>query len=81
MVVPAIAERREEDREDVQAVVEVLAEATGGGLRLEVPVRGRDDAQAHPEATVATAAPLSIVEISSLSEALLSRCDPEGPTS
>ena len=39
----ALAERRYADVDDVQAVIEVLTEAAGSDLRLEVPVGRRDD--------------------------------------
>ena len=39
-----VAERRDEDIDDVEAVVEVLAEASLGDGALEVPVGGGDDA-------------------------------------
>ena len=40
----AVAERRDEDIDDVEAVVEVLAEASLGDGALEVLVGGGDDA-------------------------------------
>ena len=39
-----IAQRRQRDRKDVEAVVEILAELAGGDLLLEIPVRRRDHA-------------------------------------
>ena len=38
-----LAQRRQRDREDVEPVVEILAELALGDQRLEVAVRGRDD--------------------------------------
>ena len=43
-VLAALAQRRHADGEDLEAVVEVLAEAPLGDLLLEVAVRRRDDA-------------------------------------
>src|SRR5207247_4773696 len=42
-VLAPVAQRREPDREDAQAVVEVLAESAGLHLLVEVPVGGHDD--------------------------------------
>ena len=39
-----IAQRREQDREDVQAVIEILSKRAVGDLLLEIAVGGRDDA-------------------------------------
>src|SRR4029077_20108365 len=43
-VTVAFAKRRQGDRHDLQAVEEVLAELPLGDFLLEVPVRGRNDA-------------------------------------
>ena len=43
-VLAAIAQRRQVDRHDVEPVVQVLAEAAGGGFGQEVAVAGGDDA-------------------------------------
>ena len=43
-VLGAVAERRDDDPGDVQAVVQVLAEPAGGHLLGQVAVRGRDHA-------------------------------------
>ena len=40
----AVAERRDDDSGDVQAVIEILAESAGGDLFGQVAVRRRDDA-------------------------------------
>jgi len=42
-VVTPIAQRRHMDRDDVQAVIEILAEAPGGDQRLKILVRRGDD--------------------------------------
>ena len=41
----AVAERRDHDAGDVQAVIEILAEPAGGNFLRKVTVRGRDDAR------------------------------------
>ena len=43
-VLGAVAERRDDDPGDVEAIVQVLAEPAGGDLLGQVAVRGRDDA-------------------------------------
>ena len=43
-----LAQRRHEDREDVQPVVQVLAERPAGDRLLEVLVGGRDQADVRP---------------------------------
>src|SRR5206468_8669965 len=47
-VLNPLAKGREADREDVEAVVEVAAEATGGHIGLEIGVGGGYDADVHP---------------------------------
>jgi hypothetical protein len=47
-VVQVLAQRRRADRDHVQAVVEVLAEAAGGDLLLEVAVGGGDHPHVDP---------------------------------
>ena len=44
-VVTALAQRRQVERDDVQAVVEIAAEVSGANLLVEVAVRRRDDAR------------------------------------
>ena len=46
-VVTAFSQRRQHDREDVQAVVEVFAEAAVGDHSRQVAVRGRHQAHVH----------------------------------
>ena len=46
-VLTPLGERRQPDREDVQPVKEVAAEATGLDTGLEVPVGGGQDADVH----------------------------------
>jgi hypothetical protein len=48
-VVPALPERRQVHREDVEAVEEVLAEPSGRHVALQVPVRRRDDPDIGPQ--------------------------------
>ena len=48
-VLAALAQRRQRDRDDVQAVVQVLAELPFGHELLQVPLRGGDDAHVHRE--------------------------------
>ena len=43
-VLAALAKRRQLERDDVQAIVEILAKLPGRALRIEVAVRGRDHA-------------------------------------
>ena len=43
-VVPAVAQRRHVETDDVQPIVEVLAEAPGHDLGGEIPIGGGDDA-------------------------------------
>ena len=43
-IVGAVAQRRQDDGDDVEAVVEVIAESALADHRLEVAVRRRDDA-------------------------------------
>ena len=43
-VIGAVAQRRQDDRDDVESVVEVIAERAFADHRLEVAVRRRDDA-------------------------------------
>src|SRR5262249_38558163 len=47
-VVRPLAQRRQMDRKDVKAVVEVFSEPTGGDRRLEIAVRRRDDPRLGP---------------------------------
>src|SRR5438874_5492238 len=52
-VLHPLAERGQHDRDDVQPVVEILAEAAAPHLALEVLVGRRDDADVHPDGAVA----------------------------
>src|SRR5439155_3150536 len=40
-----LAQRRDPQHVDVEAIVEILSKAAGLDLALEIPVRGRDDAR------------------------------------
>src|SRR5262249_60340009 len=53
-VLEAVTQRGQPERDHVQAEEEVLAEAPGTSLRLQVPVGGRDDAGVHLERFSAT---------------------------
>ena len=46
-VVAALAQRRDEDRDDVEAIVQVFAEAPVFDHRLEIAVGGGQDAHVH----------------------------------
>src|SRR5438552_8614131 len=52
-VVPALAQRRDPDRKDAQAIQEVLPEGAGAHGLIEVAVRGRDDPHVDRAARVA----------------------------
>src|SRR5262249_9743370 len=52
-VAGTVAQRGERDRDDVQAVVEVLAKAPGGDLGLEVVIGRRDDPHVDFDRTIA----------------------------
>src|SRR5207249_2710823 len=56
-VLPALAERRNVDRNDVQTVEEILAELPFLDAGLKRPIARRDDAQVHPDVARATDAP------------------------
>jgi hypothetical protein len=59
-VLPALPERRDLDREDAEAVVEVGAEAALAHLALEVPVRRRDHPHVHPALALRSLAELPV---------------------
>ena len=56
-VLPAISERRDDDVDDAQAVVEILPEIAFTDHLPEVPVRGGDDPNIHGTAFVISEAP------------------------
>ena len=45
---PALAQRRQHERDDVQPVEEILAERAGPGRRLQVAVRRGNQPEVHP---------------------------------